>query len=54
MMSKYDDEEMGSLDCEEIEGYLDSSDSRLLKLAKEFEKEKSIGLQLGQEIGKKV
>ena len=53
-MAKYDDEEMGALDCEEIEGYLDSSDSRLLKLAKEFEKEKSIGLQLGQEIGKKV
>lgn len=53
-MAEYDDEEMGALDCEEIEGYIDSSDSRLLKLAKDFEQEKLIGLQLGQEIGKTV
>ena len=50
----YDDEEMGALDCEEIEGYIESSDKRLLKLAEEFEKEKGIGLQLGDQIGKKV
>ena len=53
-MAQYEDDEMGALDCEEIEGHIDSADSHLLKLAADFEKEKMIGLQLGKEIGKKV
>lgn len=53
-MAQYDDDEMGALDCEEIEGYIDPKDSRVLKLAKEFEDEKTLGLELNKEIGKKV
>ena len=53
-MAQYDDDEMGALDCEEIEGYIDPQDSRVLKLAKEFEHEKTLGLELNKEIGKKV
>ena len=53
-MAKYDDEEMGALDCEEIEGYIDPQDSRVLELAKDFEQEKTLGLELNKEIGKKV
>ena len=53
-MAQYDDEEMGALDCEEIVGHIDPQDSQLLKLAEEFEHERSIGLKLGQEIGKQA
>lgn len=53
-MAQYDDEEMGALDCEEIEGYIDPQDSRVLELAKDFEQEKTLGLELNKEIGKKV
>nr|CAG4641818.1 EOG090X08PQ [Eurycercus lamellatus] len=52
LMAQYDDEEMGALDCEEIEGHIEPQDSRVLKLAEAFEYEKSLGLKLGQEIGK--
>nr|CAG4650273.1 EOG090X08PQ [Sida crystallina] len=54
VMVSYDDDQMGALDCEEIVGYMDSSDSRLLKLAQEFEDEKTMGLRLGEELGKKA
>lgn len=53
-MAQYDDDEMGALDCEEIVGHIDPQDSELLKLAEEFEREQSIGLKLGKEIGKPV
>ncbi len=53
-MAEYDGDEMGSLDGEEIEGYIDSSDSRLLKLVEDFEEEKTMGSKLSQEIGKKA
>nr|CAG4634884.1 EOG090X08PQ [Alona affinis] len=52
LMAQYDDEEMGALDCEEIVGHIDPQDSTLLTLAEEYERERSIGLKLGQEIGK--
>nr|CAG4646376.1 EOG090X08PQ [Macrothrix elegans] len=52
LMAQYDDEEMGALDCEEIEGYIPPEDPRVLKLAEEFEEEKRFGLKLNQEIGK--
>ena len=45
---------MGALDCEEIEGHMDPQDKYLLKLAEEFENEKTVGLRLNAEIGKKV
>jgi len=54
MFAEYDDEQMGALDCEEIEGYIDPNDEYLLKLAEEFEHAKTEGLRLNQEIGKKV
>ena len=53
-MAQYDDEEMGALDCEEIEGYVPINDSEVLKLAKEFEDAKTEGLKLGRQIGKVV
>lgn len=53
-MAEYDDEEMGALDCEEIEGHINPQDSRVLKLADEFEREKNLGFKLGQEVGKSV
>jgi len=54
MFAEYDDEQMGALDCEEIEGYIDPNDEYLLKLAEEFEHAKTEGLRLNQEIGKKA
>nr|CAG4642616.1 EOG090X08PQ [Evadne anonyx] len=54
MYAEYDDEQMGALDCEEIEGHIEPNDEYLLKLATEFEHEKSEGLRLNQEIGRKV
>ena len=54
MFAEYDDEQMGALDCEDIEGHIDPNDEYLLKLATEFEHAKSEGLRLNQEIGKKV
>lgn len=53
-MEQYDDEEMGALDCEEIEGHIKPDDSRVLKLAEEYEHEKSIGIELARQIGKPV
>lgn len=53
-MAEYDDEEMGALDCEEIEGYIDPQDSRVLELAKEYEHEQTLGQRLSKEIGKVV
>lgn len=53
-MAEYDDEEMGALDCEEIEGYIDPQDSRVLELAKEFEHDLTLGQRLNGEIGKVV
>nr|CAG4648025.1 EOG090X08PQ [Moina brachiata]SVE93096.1 EOG090X08PQ [Moina brachiata] len=52
LMAEYDDEEMGALDCEEIEGYIDPQDSRVLELAKEFEHDLTLGQRLNGEIGK--
>jgi len=54
MFAEYDDEQMGALDCEEIEGYIDPNDDYLLKLAEEYEHSKTEGLRLNQEIGKRV
>ena len=53
-MAQYDDDEMGALDCEEIEGHISCADSDVLKLADAFEKEKTEGLRLNQKIGKVV
>lgn len=53
-MAQYDDDEMGALDCEEIEGHINIQDSEVLKLADAFEKEKTEGFRLGQKIGKVV
>nr|CAG4649460.1 EOG090X08PQ [Scapholeberis mucronata]SVE93708.1 EOG090X08PQ [Scapholeberis mucronata] len=52
LMAQYDDDEMGALDCEEIEGHISIQDSQVLKLADEFEKDKTEGIRLGQKIGK--
>lgn len=40
MFAEYEDNEIGALDCEEIEGELDPSSDRVLQLAKELEDEK--------------
>lgn len=53
-MAQYDDEEMGALDCEEIEGHITLQDSEVLKLAEAYENEKTEGLKLGRAIGKVV
>lgn len=53
-MVQYDDDEMGALDCEEIEGHISIQDSEVLKLAEAYENEKTEGLKLGREIGKVV
>lgn len=53
-MAQYDDDEMGALDCEEIEGHISIQDSEVLKLAEAFEKDKTEGLRLNQKIGKVV
>nr|SVE73647.1 EOG090X08PQ [Daphnia atkinsoni] len=52
MMAQYDDEEMGALDCEEIEGHITLQDKEVLKLAEAYEYEKTEGIRLGREIGK--
>nr|CAG4647178.1 EOG090X08PQ [Megafenestra aurita]SVE92481.1 EOG090X08PQ [Megafenestra aurita] len=52
LMVQYDDDEMGALDCEEIEGHISIQDSEVLKLAEAYENEKTEGLKLGREIGK--
>nr|CAG4651104.1 EOG090X08PQ [Simocephalus serrulatus]SVE94329.1 EOG090X08PQ [Simocephalus serrulatus] len=52
LMAQYDDEEMGALDCEEIEGHITLQDSEVLKLAEAYENEKTEGLKLGRAIGK--
>nr|SVE74273.1 EOG090X08PQ [Daphnia barbata] len=52
MMAQYDDEEMGALDCEEIEGHITLQDEEVLKLAEAYEYEKTEGVRLGREIGK--
>ena len=40
MFGEYEDNEIGALDCDEIEGELDPSSDRVLQLAKELEDEK--------------
>nr|CAH0105863.1 unnamed protein product [Daphnia galeata] len=52
MMAQYDDEEMGALDCEEIEGHITLQDEEVLKLAAAYEHDKTEGIRLGREIGK--
>nr|CAG4637137.1 EOG090X08PQ [Ceriodaphnia reticulata]SVE73027.1 EOG090X08PQ [Ceriodaphnia reticulata] len=52
LMAQYDDDEMGALDCEEIEGHISLQDTEVLKLADAFEKDKTEGLRLNQKIGK--
>nr|SVE77694.1 EOG090X08PQ [Daphnia lumholtzi]SVE78322.1 EOG090X08PQ [Daphnia lumholtzi]SVE78950.1 EOG090X08PQ [Daphnia lumholtzi] len=52
MMAQYDDEEMGALDCEEIEGHITLQDEEVLKLAEAYEYGKTEGIRLGREIGK--
>nr|CAG4643314.1 EOG090X08PQ [Ilyocryptus agilis] len=52
LMAQYDDDEMGALHNEEIEGYIEPKDSRLMKLAEEFENERMVGFKLNEEIGK--
>lgn len=54
MMAQYDDEEMGALDCEEIEGHITLQDDEVLKLAAAYEHDKTEGIRLGREIGKVV
>lgn len=54
MMAQYDDEEMGALDCEEIEGHITLQDEEVLKLAEAYEYGKTEGIRLGREIGKVV
>jgi hypothetical protein len=54
MMAQYDDEEMGALDCEEIEGHITLQDDEVLKLAEAYEHEKTEGIRLGREISKVV
>ena len=54
MMAQYDDEEMGALDCEEIEGHITLQDEKVLKLAAAYEHDKTEGIRLGREIGKVV
>lgn len=52
MMAQYDDDEMGALDCEEIEGHITMQDAEVLKLAEAYEHDKTEGIRLGQKIGK--
>ncbi|XP_008545505.1 protein LTV1 homolog [Microplitis demolitor] len=40
MYADYDDEQIGALDCEEIEGHVDDDSSSILKLAMEFQKQR--------------
>ena len=54
MFAQYNEEEMGPLDCEEIEGHIQPNDECILKLADDFEYQKTEGLRLNQEIGRKV
>ncbi len=54
MMAQYDDEEMGALDCEEIEGHITLQDDEVLKLAAAYEHDKTEGIRLGRQIGKVV
>lgn len=42
MFAKYDDTEIGALECEEIEGDIVTDDERLLRAAEEFEKAKEL------------
>merc|ERR1712071_602296 len=53
-MGQYNEEEMGPLDCEEIEGHIQPNDECILKLADDFEYQKTEGLRLNQEIGRKA
>lgn len=41
MYAAYDENEIGALDCEEIEGYVGSNSERLLQYAAEFEEMKN-------------
>jgi len=54
MFAQYNEEEMGPLDCEEIEGHIQPNDECILKLADDFEYQKTEGLRLNQEIGRKA
>jgi len=38
MFEEYDDNEIGALDCEEIEGFVPSTSERLLECVAEFDK----------------
>lgn len=40
MYADYDENEIGALDCDEIEGHVEESDSILLQYADEFEKQR--------------
>lgn len=40
MYAGYDENEIGALDCDEIEGHVEESDSILLQCADEFEKQR--------------
>ncbi|KAL1454004.1 hypothetical protein WDU94_010301, partial [Cyamophila willieti] len=42
MFSKYDDTEIGALECEDIEGEIMTNDQRLLSVAEEFEKQRQV------------
>ncbi|KAI5696634.1 hypothetical protein M8J76_009604 [Diaphorina citri] len=42
MFAKYDDTEIGALECEDIEGDIMTNDQRLLSVAEEFEKERQV------------
>uniref|UniRef100_A0A8D8LRU0 Protein LTV1 homolog n=1 Tax=Cacopsylla melanoneura TaxID=428564 RepID=A0A8D8LRU0_9HEMI len=42
MFSKYNDTEIGALECEDIEGDILTNDQRLLSVAEEFEKERQV------------
>lgn len=41
MYAAYDDNEIGSKDCDEIEGYVAHDSDLILEYAKEFEKEQT-------------
>lgn len=41
MFEEYDDNEIGALDCEEIEGFVPATSDVLLQCAEEFRKDKA-------------
>jgi protein LTV1 len=53
MMAGYEENEIGALDCDEIEGTLDTGSAMVIKCADEFEKQKEL-VKLDKETTKRL